>query len=486
VSAALAFCSCLGLLTVSCLKPRCEPRSAAKASTTRKRQKPRVLVPRPSLEGWEGLDLHQATPGALTKAFPYWAVATKAEVYIHGSHGKSAWVWGRIRHGQRVPVKFKVRRDGCSRGNWYETPSGGFICNTHGFAITKSSEPAPGVRPPRLDRPLPYTYLKLTLKPALQFERVPSADELKAAEKGLKEGTELPGVVASTKKGAYYVAVDREETSRKGGKFFRTTLGYYVSAAGTEVVEGSTMHGELLSPDKDTPLARRSVAGEHGLPLAFVYREQTPVHCLQKDKNKKDKKSKEKSLRRCGVADKHGRFRVAGETTVEGKTYVLSPGGHAVERSLVRVADRLERPKAVPKGEKWVHFDLPEQTVVAYEGDRPVFASLISSGKEGHETPAGTYRIYLKYISDRMSGDDPVDGPYDIGEVPWVMYYKDSFAVHGAYWHDVFGVTRSHGCTNLAPADARWLLLWTEPEVPPGWHGRYVREGTVFHFTRGS
>jgi hypothetical protein len=67
-----------------------------------------------------------------------------------------------------------------------------------------------------------------------------------------------------------------------------------------------------------------------------------------------------------------------------------------------------------------------------------------------------------------MSGDDPVDGPYDIGEVPWVMYYKDSFAVHGAYWHDVFGVTRSHGCTNLAPADARWLLLWT---VRQGGHG---------------
>jgi hypothetical protein len=257
----------------------------------RKQKKPRVLFPRPSLEGWEGLDLHKPVPGALTRAFPYWAVAGKAELFIYGSHGRKAWVWGKIRQGQRVPVKFEVRRDGCSRGNWYETPTGGFICNTHGFAVTRSSEPVEGIQPPRLDQPLPYTYLKVTRKPALQLARLPDADELEAAEKALKKGTELPGVVASTKTGAYFVALDREETT-KAGKFYRTTLGNYVRAEGAERVEGPTMHGELLG-------------SRDGLPLAFVFREQAPVHCPQKDGK----------LRRCYASGKPPTWN---EVTVDG------------------------------------------------------------------------------------------------------------------------------------------------------------------------
>jgi lipoprotein-anchoring transpeptidase ErfK/SrfK len=46
------------------------------------------------------------------------------------------------------------------------------------------------------------------------------------------------------------------------------------------------------------------------------------------------------------------------------------------------------------------------------------------------------------------------------------MYYLGGYALHGAYWHDAFGTPRSHGCTNLAPADARWLFYWTDPQVP--------------------
>jgi lipoprotein-anchoring transpeptidase ErfK/SrfK len=163
---------------------------------------------------------------------------------------------------------------------------------------------------------------------------------------------------------------------------------------------------------------------------------------------------------------------------------VVSAKGYAVAREVVRLATPTDRPAEVKADEKWVHFNLPEQSMVAYEGDTPVFATLIASGKKGHDTPTGTHRLYLKYISDRMSGDDPKDGPYDIGEVPWVMYYKNSFAVHGAYWHDGFGKVRSHGCTNLAPADARWLYFWTEPTVPHGWHGQFAAKGTTFHFTR--
>jgi hypothetical protein len=38
------------------------------------------------------------------------------------------------------------------------------------------------------------------------------------------------------------------------------------------------------------------------------------------------------------------------------------------------------------------------------------------------------------------------------------------------YWHDRFGSPASHGCINLALADARWLFDWSPPKLPKNWH----------------
>jgi lipoprotein-anchoring transpeptidase ErfK/SrfK len=51
---------------------------------------------------------------------------------------------------------------------------------------------------------------------------------------------------------------------------------------------------------------------------------------------------------------------------------------------------------------------------------------------------------------------------YSLEDVPWIMYYDDARALHGAYWHNNFGYQQSHGCVNLAPADAQWLFEWVE------------------------
>lgn len=63
---------------------------------------------------------------------------------------------------------------------------------------------------------------------------------------------------------------------------------------------------------------------------------------------------------------------------------------------------------------------------------------------------------------------------FELRDVPWIQYFDAGFALHGAYWHDVFGVPRSHGCINLAPIDARHVFNWTEPKLPRGWHGMNV------------
>lgn len=60
---------------------------------------------------------------------------------------------------------------------------------------------------------------------------------------------------------------------------------------------------------------------------------------------------------------------------------------------------------------------------------------------------------------------------FELRDVPWIQYFAAGYALHGAYWHDVFGIPRSHGCVNLAPVDARLVFRWTDPPVPEGWHG---------------
>ena len=56
---------------------------------------------------------------------------------------------------------------------------------------------------------------------------------------------------------------------------------------------------------------------------------------------------------------------------------------------------------------------------------------------------------------------------YSVEAVPWVQYYTGTTALHGAFWHRRFGHPRSHGCINLAPADAHWLFRFTEPDLAP-------------------
>ena len=70
------------------------------------------------------------------------------------------------------------------------------------------------------------------------------------------------------------------------------------------------------------------------------------------------------------------------------------------------------------------------------------------------------------------------DHEFELRDVPWVMYFKGSYALHGAYWHDDFGRSRSHGCVNLAPIDARFVFLWASPSVPEHWHAAHAGEQT--------
>jgi hypothetical protein len=135
-------------------------------------------------------------------------------------------------------------------------------------------------------------------------------------------------------------------------------------------------------------------------------------------------------------------------------------------------------PHDLGPGEKWIDVNLSTQTVIAFEGTTPVFATIISSGRHNdedkakdHRTVQGNFRIFEKHIAATMEADTASDGPYKIEDVPWIMYFEGSYALHGAFWHSSFGKERSHGCVNMQPADAKAVFAWTGPALPSGWHG---------------
>jgi hypothetical protein len=110
-----------------------------------------------------------------------------------------------------------------------------------------------------------------------------------------------------------------------------------------------------------------------------------------------------------------------------------------------------------------IDVDLSAQRLIAYEGDMPVFHALVATGKDGFNTPTGSYAIYSKYEMETMTGSAGGETWY-VPDIPWVQYVVGGVALHGTYWHDQWGTgTRmSHGCINLNIDDAEWLYDWAD------------------------
>lgn len=151
------------------------------------------------------------------------------------------------------------------------------------------------------------------------------------------------------------------------------------------------------------------------------------------------------------------------------KLWYMVAADQWVEQSFTSRVDVDPRPIGVEPGEKWLEINTYEETLAAYEGDRMVFATLVSTGRTSTWTPTGLTRIWGKLPTTPMQNRDV--GPdslawYYLEDVQWTQYFNGAYALHAAYWHDAFGFTRSHGCVNLALLDAQWLFDWTTPFTP--------------------
>ncbi|MFO0671054.1 MAG: L,D-transpeptidase [Polyangiaceae bacterium] len=146
----------------------------------------------------------------------------------------------------------------------------------------------------------------------------------------------------------------------------------------------------------------------------------------------------------------------------------ISPDGEPEAWLLAREIARptmAPRPTDVDPDERWIDVELASQTLVAYEGDRAVFATLVSTGRgpQGSETatPRGSNRIWVKLHSSTMdnlerrddadSADPDADTRlYSLDDVPYVQFFNKAVALHGVFWHRNFGRVQSHGYVNAS------------------------------------
>ncbi len=288
---------------------------------------------------------------------------------------------------------------------------------------------------------------------------------------------------------------------------------------------GSAFHGIELKPDVK-------------LPLAWVVREDAKTYKLIRGKDEArpaegiPKRVVVPLTGEAHIKDSHRYYQTRKDNTrwlnVDDISIVSAPS---------------PLPEFAERGEKWIDISLRQQTLTLYEGKRPVYTTLVSTGRDrlgdpktSYATPQGTFRLKSKHIAAAMDseaatlgdegegrsasraptktsnadkqatierlqaaekagaklsaddqrrlmnikkGRDPEYGVterrgatgFELRDVPWIEYFASGYALHGAYWHDSFGIPRSHGCVNLSPVDARVIFLWTDPPVPPGWQG---------------
>ncbi len=132
----------------------------------------------------------------------------------------------------------------------------------------------------------------------------------------------------------------------------------------------------------------------------------------------------------------------------------------------------------LPYQAKRIEVNRGLQQVTCYENDQVVFQTTVSTGLNYEppgevpwKTPKGDYTVQSKMPSKHM-GNGNLTGnveDYELPGVPWTSFFvpETGVAFHGTYWHDDFGVPRSHGCVNMRTEDAKWLFRWVLPVSRP-------------------
>jgi hypothetical protein len=409
---------------------------------------------------------------------------------------------GYLRKGARVAVKPElIKKANCAEG-WYELESGGFVCGKFMTRDEKNPEIAKAPAPPLTDGPLPFKYGMNLTNGTPMYRRLPTKVERRESEKGLAvgrskgtdgaaaagvEGSDVPWYLKDQKGQKPTVSFD-DLKGERGLIFMRMVKGFYVSLDHESGRSGGmfwvTQNGLFVA--QDHVLVHKSVTEFEGvklaapgetrkLPLAWITSPKAWRYTFDADK---------KRVKRSEKADRFTILQLTGnKVVVDNRNYYETSEGW-----YTRDLDGTRSEPGAPPGdlapaERWIDVNLKTQTLVAYEGTAPVYATIVSTGRHNdqdktkdHRTVTGSFRIREKHVAATMDDDSAGDGTYSIQDVPWIMYFQGSYALHGAFWHSSFGRERSHGCVNLTPFDAKNLFQWVGPRLPDGWHGVHATE----------
>jgi lipoprotein-anchoring transpeptidase ErfK/SrfK len=502
-------------------------------------------------------------------------------------------------------------KSGCP-GGWYKVRPRGYVCVNDDVTLDKETPllKAASIVRPQLADAMPYRYgfvravLPLYLKAPNQEEQLKSEFDLKKhLEKWQAQSEELNKVLL----GSYDVPVDERGTplvGRKVGDVPRPSTGWgqgelFGARSEEDAIPWWAEGGRKVPNVADFKVpayavfadrARRHTGlsfvgsfqmGEEGFKRRFAIT--TDLRLAPTSKVKPDTGSPWHGLELVDPA-KSPPLPFAWVRTSEAKAYRMVDGkprekGALEKRSIVLLTGKkvpgpdgfywelknglfikasqagvvmapAEVPDAAKKGLKWIDVSIENQTLVMWHGQKPIYATLVSTGQDGMGDPKktkstvrGVFAVNSKHITATMDsnegssagggkrmggssgaapaadtdddrprkkkggdkadkgesgkskgdkkakGDKPEapthrdrdpeygvtrrrgEGTFWLRDVPYVQFFEGSYALHVAYWHDVFGIARSHGCINLSPLDGRYLFNWSDPQIPEGWHG---------------
>ncbi|MFO0615854.1 MAG: L,D-transpeptidase [Polyangiaceae bacterium] len=377
-------------------------------------------------------------------------------------------------------------------GGWYAVAPRGYACAGEGSTLDPNDARALAAREvlPDVDSPVPFGVGSAIGSPA--YTRIPSSAEQREKEPKLDDYLEhLPppnavgaidihpaGLGPSEALRAYLAHPPSALLGERAFPNRKVAWAKEFDAEGRTWLETPDL--SLIPKDKVRPMTPSTLEGvdlvahpELSLPLAFTLEDAKELI------PRTPKLAGRSTLMESGtVYARHSYVPIEPDPeSVGGRVVWKTRAGAFVSADKVTVFfARTKLPYTVRPGAKWIDVRVLRGTLVAYEGDKPVYATAVSPGRDGvtvrprsHPTLPGLYQVQWKLFTADMSGrEGPVEWAVD--EVPFVAYFYQGLALHEAYWHDDFGRPRSHGCVNLSPRSAEWLFRWMDPEIPRGWY----------------
>jgi hypothetical protein len=458
--------------------------------------------------------------------FPNHLAAIAWEVKVHEQPSLQSPTLGYLRAGAVVAAAEQpATRENCS-GGWYGIAPAGYVCVEANVATTDVNNPIARAltRRPDPNGRLPYMY-GLVHQHSPIYSRLPT--RLEAAHKEYSLAQHMEHWVRTKKEDGAHFRADSwlrwkggeappeaadlwvDHTTRDVPDWLadgaqppgnlskmiigrRLVVGQTMEHQGFAFIDTAVVEGRrygvttdlLVVPvDRLRPVEGSAYQGVHipqdiDMPFALVRRDGASSYELRGDE----------MVRRHSVP-RRAAIKITGkEQVVDGHRYFETADGKWLCETHVARVDRVKGPptKWAQDGEHWLDVSIANQTLVAYAGSNPVYATLVSTGEAGLKDPTttkstvlGEFRIFSKHWTTTMSSE-VLGEEFQLKDIPYVQYFQEGYALHAAYWHDDFGIPRSHGCINLAPEDAKWLFTFTSPALPARWHGaRSDKQGSV-------